>query len=281
MINRIVKTFLTFLLLFSISACVPVVVVGVGAVAGKDVMASKSAKNPSQNAADSQPAFNENASQTTKQVKPEAKLDEVELTPIQVEPELIVVESKPIEVEPAVEVSPKEQAPLDEPQTSQSNETVASPTLPQEPPKASIESHDVSYLLNKGWTVVAGDQSGDGGSDNVLYFENNGNYHGFDGCRYLKGKYHSDANNQLVIKSLAVSISDAKQCSSQIEVNLLFVNAFRLDNGMIHLMDKDQILLTLSPKEHFDAQSFLIKADFKNKKVKLVKVGKSKRKTKK
>lgn len=130
--------------------------------------------------------------------------------------------------------------------------------------KATETRVEVSELVNRGWKVSLGGGDNSTGFDGILYFDQQQNFYGFDGCRYFRGKYQADVNSSFMINSLVVSSKGASDCGNEMTRNLFFVDSFRPHNGAMALYAKDAVAMTLSVQENFDAKDFLNKAKFRN-----------------
>lgn len=88
--------------------------------------------------------------------------------------------------------------------------------------KATETRIEVSELVNRGWKVSLGGGDNSTGFDGILYFDQQQNFYGFDGCRYFRGKYQADVNSSFMINSLVVSIKGASDCGNEMTRNLFF-----------------------------------------------------------
>jgi hypothetical protein len=258
-------------LVFSLSACVPVVIVAaVGAAAGSGVMDEKSRPETQQNP-QSVPK-----GEVVIQA-PERELKE----PIEAMPSS---ELKTAKTEPKVREPEKMQAlsPVPEklPSDAQAQTTKQAlvvqdktPAVPQRsevsPQAGGKSSHvysqatSVNDLIDKGWKVSLSEPQQNYMLEVTLYFDASNHFYGFDGCKHFKGKFVASPGNQLIIKSLIVSLKGSADCGNEIERNLFFVNLFTLHDKDIHLSNNDKLLMTLTQIENFNANAFLTKSKVK------------------
>jgi hypothetical protein len=96
--------------------------------------------------------------------------------------------------------------------------------------KATETRIEVSELVNRGWKVSLGGGDNSTGFDGILYFDQQQNFYGFDGCRYFRGKYQADVNSSFMINSLVVSIKGASDCGNEMTRNLFLL--IHLDRTM-------------------------------------------------
>jgi hypothetical protein len=228
-------------LVLSLSACVPVVIIAVGAAAGKGVVDEKSRTENQQNP---QPATNGEGVIQSKETKPKESIEA----------------SSPSEIKTA-QIEPKVRVP---------EKAAAVPQRPEVSPQAGgkslhilSEATTVNDLINKGWKVSLSEPQQNNMLEVTLYFDASNHFYGFDGCKHFKGKFVAGPNNQLLIKSLIVSLKGSTECGNEIERNLFFVNSFSLHDKDIHLSNNDKLVMTLTQIEHFNTNAFLTKAKVK------------------
>ena len=249
-------------LVFSLSACVPVVIVAVGAVAGSRVMDEKSRSETQQNPQSS--TKGEGIIQAPER-KPKASVEAMpssEIKTAQTEPKVHVPEKLPSEAQAqttkqALAVQEQDKTP-DVPQRSELS--------PQAEGKSShdhSEAATVNDLINKGWRASLSEPQQNKMLEVTLYFDASNQYYGFDGCKHFKGRYVASSSNQLLIKSLIISSKGSADCGNEIERNLFFVNLFTLHDKDIYLSNNDKLVMSLSQIEHFNANAFLTKAKVK------------------
>lgn len=216
----------------------PLVVVAVGAAAGKSVVSDKSLETSESPKASEQPK-----AEPTKQA-PEALSQEV----VSVKP---VAENNP----PQKQTKTPEQIPQ-----PLANADTARSTTPVETFSVVTQAQ---HLINKGWKVKLSEVEKNTMMDGILYFDANNNYYGFDGCKKFKGRFVVDAGNQLLIKTLIVSSKGSNDCGNEIERNLFFVNSFKLHDNDLLLSNNDKIVITLTQIDNFNANVFLTNAKVK------------------
>jgi len=257
-------------LVFSLSACVPVVIIAVGATAGSGAMDEKSRPETQQNP---QPA-----------TKGEGVIQAPEREPIASVEAMGSSEIKASQTEPKVHVPENMEAlsPVPEklPSEAQAQTTKQALALQDKTPDApqrselSIqadgksshvhsEAATVNDLINKGWKASLSEPQQSNMLEVILYFDASNQYYGFDGCKHFKGKYVANSSNQLLIKSLIISSKGPAECGNEIERNLFFVNLFTLHDKDIYLSNNDKLLMSLSQIEYFNANTFLTKAKVK------------------
>jgi heat shock protein HslJ len=257
-------------LVFSLSACVPVVIIAVGATAGRGVMDEKSRPEKQQNP---QPATKDEGVIQAPEQEPKASVEALpssEINTAQTEPKVQAPE-KMEALSPVPEKLPSEaQAQTTKQALAGQDKT---PNVPQRsalsPQADEKSSHDHSEaaslndLINKGWRTSLSEPQQNKMLEVTLYFDASNQYYGFDGCKHFKGKYVSSSSNQLLIKSLIISSKGSAECGNEIERNLFFVNLFTLHGKDIYLSNNDKLVISLSQIEHFNANAFLTKAKVK------------------
>ena len=257
-------------LVFSLSACVPVVIIAVGATAGRGVMDEKSRPETQQNP---QPATKGEGVIQAPEQKPKPSVEALpssEINTAQTEPKVHVPE-KMEALSPVPEKLPSEA----QAQTTKQALAVQDKT-PNVPQRSELSlkadgksSHDHSEaatlndLINKGWKATLSEPQQNNMLKVTLYFDASNQFYGFDGCKHFKGKYVASSINQLLIKSLIISSKGSAECGNEIERNLFFVNLFTLHDKDIYLSNNDKLVISLSQIEHFNANAFLTKAKVK------------------
>ncbi|CAN4273809.1 Domain of unknown function DUF306, Meta/HslJ [Methylophilaceae bacterium] len=222
-------------ILLTISACVPVLIVGLGATAGSKVTQE-----------------NTEANQVIEKNEP-----------IKTEANQVIEKNEPIKTESVVQKTaaaeplPKASLGVDEPMISASQANINSFVLIR-------PNSDISELHNIGWQITLISDSEMNDSDSVLFLNDNKNYFGFDGCRYFNGRYESKVEGRLLIKSLNVSDRNLKSCENKISTNLIMVDSFSKVGNTLTLHGQGKELIKLTPKVMFDKQAFLRKARFNN-----------------
>jgi len=257
-------------LVFSLSACVPVVIIAVGATAGSGVMDEKSRPERQQNP---QPATKGEGVIQAPEREPKASVEAMpssEIKASQTEPKVHVPE-KMEALSPVLEKLPSEaQAQTTKQALALQDKTPDAPQRSELSTQADGKSsHDhpkvatLNDLINKGWRASLSEPQQNKMLEVTLYFDASNQYYGFDGCRPFKGKYVASSSNQLLIKSLIIFSKGSAECGNEIERNLFFVNLFTLHDKDIYLSNNDKLLMSLSPIEHFNANAFLTKAKVK------------------
>lgn len=238
-----------FPLILNLSACVPVVVVAVGAAASKTSMGDKTSDlSESQKTIDPPKAI-----EPSKAIEP-PKTESVEQALESKTPE-VISEKPAAHINPQqkefkdIQELPKELVKIDsaQPVSQQHDEVVT----------------EAYYLINQGWKVKLSEVEKNNMVNGVLYFDANGDYYGFDGCKNFKGKYELDAGNRLLIKTLIVSSKGANNCGNDIEQNLFFVNSFKLQGNELILRNNEKHVISLTHIDNFNAKAFLINAKIK------------------
>ncbi len=232
----------------SMSGCVPVVVVG-AAGGGKVLVDNRSSQEDGASS-----KVDDVAQESTKTTSAIVEIRDVEVQVVKPAEEL---KAHPIE-QTAIPDSPAHQS-----QVQKQTEVSGQPSEISSA-KATETRVEVSELVNRGWKVSLGGGDNSTGFDGILYFDQQQNFYGFDGCRYFRGKYQADVNSSFMINSLVVSSKGASDCGNEMTRNLFFVDSFRPHNGAVALYAKDVVAMTLSVQENFDAKDFLNKAKFKN-----------------
>jgi hypothetical protein len=256
-------------LVFSLSACVPVVIIAVGATAGSGAMDEKSRPETQQNP---QPATkDEGVIQAPEEPKASVEvLPSSEINTAQTEPKVHVPENMEA-LSPVPEKLPSEA----QAQTTKQALALQDKT-PDAPQRSELsiqadgksshvhsEAATVNDLINKGWKASLSEPQQSNMLEVILYFDASNQYYGFDGCKHFKGKYVASPSNQLLIKSLIISSKGPAECGNEIERNLFFVNLFTLHDKDIYLSNNDKLLMSLSQIEYFNANTFLTKAKVK------------------
>jgi len=257
-------------LVFSLSACVPVVIIAVGATAGRGVMDEKPRPESQQNP---QPATKDEGVIQAPEQEPKASVEalpSLEINTAQTEPKVHLPE-KMEALSPLPEKLPSEAQAQTTKQALAGQDKM--PDVPQRsalsPQADGKSSHDHSEatslndLINKGWRASLSEPQQNKMLEVTLYFDASNQYYGFDGCKHFKGKYVSSSSNQLLMKSLIISSKGSAECGNEIERNLFFVNLFTLHGKDIYLSNNDKLVITLSQIEHFNANAFLTKAKVK------------------
>ena len=245
-------------LVLSLSACVPVVIIAVGAAAGSGVIDEKSPTETQQNP---QPATKGEGVIQVPEIKPKASVEAMpssEIKTAKTEPKVHVPEKLPSEAQTtkqAVVVQDKTPA---VPQRSE-----LSPNAVGKSSQVYSQAATVNDLINKGWKVSLSEPQQNNMLEVTLYFDDSNHFYGFNGCKHFKGKFVASPSNQLLIKSLIVSLKGSAECGNEIERNLFFVNLFTLHDKEIHLSNNDKLVMSLSQIEHFNANAFLSKAKVK------------------
>jgi heat shock protein HslJ len=257
-------------LVFSLSACVPVVIIAVGATAGSGVMDEKSRPETQQNP---QPATKGEAVIQAPEPKPEASVEAMPSSEIKTAQTKLKVHvpEKMQTLSPVPEKLPSEAlAQTTKQALALQDKTPAVPQRSELSLRADGKSsHDhseaatVNDLINKGWKASLSEPQQNNMLEVTLYFDPTNQYYGFDGCKHFKGKYVASPSNQLLIKSLIVSSEGSAECGNEIERNLFFVNLFTLHDKDIYLSNNDKLVMSLSQIEHFNANAFLTKAKVK------------------
>ena len=221
---------LLLLLVFTmlLQACVPVLVVAVGAAAGKNLISDKPIESP--------------------------KAQDLSVSnPISHEPLALTQDSNQNSAEGQNSTSRRESKGHE-----QLAEQVAKDLYIKNPvPENNANFHKEYSLLKSGWKVKSQEIAKNNISEAILYFDTDNKYYGFDGCKYFKGKFILDVANQIFIKTLLVSSKGSDECGNKIEINLFLANSFRLSDNELLFTDNDKIVLTLTHINNFNTNDFL------------------------
>lgn len=231
------KTNLILLLLgltFLLSACVPVLVVAVGATAGKSVISDKPTESPkAQDLSVSKP------------ISHDPLLSHEPLAPKQ--------DSNQNTSASQNSISHKESKDPD-----QLSEKVAKGALMKTPvPESNANVQKVHSLLKNAWKVKSHEIAKNNMVEGILYFDTDDRYYGFDGCKYFKGKFVLDVANQIFIKTLLVSSTGSNECGNKMEVDLFLANSFILRDNELLITNNDKVVLTLTHLDNFNTNEFL------------------------
>ncbi len=232
----------------SMSGCVPVVVVG-AAGGGKVLVDNRSSQEDGASS-----KVDDVAQESTKTTSAIVEIRDVEVQVVKPAEEL---KAQAIEQSAVPDSAAHQSQAQKQPEVSGQPSEISSA-------KATETRVEVSDLVNRGWKVSLGGGDNSTGFDGILYFDQQQNFYGFDGCRYFRGKYQADVNSSFMINSLVVSSKGASDCGNEMTRNLFFVDSFRPHNGALALYAKDAVAMTLSVQENFDAKDFLNKAKFRN-----------------
>lgn len=226
--SKIIPLLLFFGLTLLLQACVPVVIVAVGAAAGKNVISDKPTESP--------------------------KASELSVSkPISHAPLALTQDSN--QNASAVQNSTPQKESKD---PEQLLEQVAKPVLIKTPvPEKNANFHNEYSLLKSGWKVKSQEVAKNNISEAILYFDTDNKYYGFDGCKYFKGKFVFDVANQISIKTLLVSSTGSDECGNKNEINLFLANSFRLRDNELLFTDNDKVVLTLTHIDNFNTNDFL------------------------
>jgi len=211
-----------------LQACVPVLVVAVGAAVGKNGISAKPTESP------------------IAQDLPVSK-------PMTLEPLALTQDFKQNSSAVQNSTSHKESK-----NTEQLSEQVAKGEHIKTPvPESNANFHKEHFLLKSGWKVKSKEIAKNNVSEAILYFDTDNRYYGFDGCKYFKGKFVSDFANQIFIKTLLVSSTGSDECGNKIEINLFLANSFMLRDNELLFTDNNKVLLTLTHIDNFNINEFL------------------------
>ena len=211
-----------------LQACVPVLVVAVGAAVGKNGISAKPTESP------------------IAQDLPVSK-------PMTLEPLALTQDTKQNNSAVQNSTSHKESK-----NTEQLSEQVAKGEHIKTPvPEGNANFHTEHSLLKSGWKVKSKEIAKNNVSEAILYFDTDNRYYGFDGCKYFKGKFVSDFANQIFIKTLLVSSTGSDECGNKIEINLFLANSFMLRDNELLFTDNNKVLLTLTHIDNFNINEFL------------------------
>jgi heat shock protein HslJ len=249
-------------LVFSLSACVPVVIIAVGAAAGSGVMDEKSRSETQQKP---QPATKNEGVIQAPEREPKASVEAMpssEIKTAKTEPKVHMPEKLPSEAQTTKQALVVQDKTPAVPQRSQLSPEL-SPQAGGKSLQVYSEAATVNDLINKGWKVSLSEPQQNNMLEVTLYFDASNHFYGFDGCKHFKGKYVASPGNQLLIKSLIVSLKGSTECGNEIERNLFFVNLFTLHDKDIHFSNNDKLVMTLTQIEHFNVNAFLSKAKVK------------------
>jgi hypothetical protein len=245
-------------LVFSLSACVPVVIIAVGAAAGSGVMDEKSRPETQQKP---QPATKSESVIQAPEREPKASVEAMpssEIKTAKTEPKVHMPEKLPSEAQTTKQAVVVQDKTPDVPQRAEVSPRTGGKSL-----QVYSEAATVNDLINKGWKVSLSEPQQNNMLEVTLYFDASNHFYGFDGCKHFKGKFVASPGNQLLIKSLIVSLKGSTECGNEIERNLFFVNLFTLQDKDIHFSNNDKLVMSLSQIEHFNANAFLSKAKVK------------------
>jgi len=226
--SKIIPLLLLLGLTLLLQACVPVLVVAVGAAAGKNVISDKPTELP--------------------------KAQDLSLSKsMNHEPSALSQDSSQNSSAGQNNSSDKESK-----DPEQLLEQVVKPVLVKTPvPENNANLHNEYSLLKSGWKVKSQEIAKNNISEAVLYFDTDKHYYGFDGCKYFKGKFVFDVANQISIKTLLVSSTGSDECGNKIEINLFLANSFKLRDDELLFTNNDKVVLTLTHIDNLNTNDFL------------------------